>query len=240
MERGVNLQKREGRLENGPFHAKPVFCPPRHLKSPAMGRMCRKSQDGAISDGKSPERPKIPRSRSELRPRGFTITEIVISVGILLFLISLGLRSWQLFRGKTSENLSKRLLLQMEARRALLQLYRLVQEGVEVVSPLPGATLPYLVFKDGLNDIRMLFLEQDDQGSKEEGTQVFRLMVIRRDIGKNLTEPPKCLMEHVVRLTFTTYHPGGVLISAVLRGGKGEFAFVNFVRLQNHLCDDGP
>ncbi len=171
---------------------------------------------------------------------GFTFVEVMIALGLFLFLLALGLRAWQTFRGRTAENLSKHLLLQMEARRALLQLYKEVQEGVEVVSPLPGSTLPYMAYKDGLNNLRMIYLDKDPDKTRDEGKPIYRLMSVRREISTSAAEPPRCMMEHVSRLTFTTYHPGGVVISATLRGGKGEFSFVNFIRLQNFLCEDNP
>jgi len=142
------------------------------------------------------------------------------------------------FRGKTSENLSKRLILQMEARKALINLYRELQEGIEVISPAPGTTLPYLAFRDYVNNVRMVYLEEDKKLSREEGRTIYQAMTLTRNPAKTKSDNPKLLMKYVVKLNFTTYNPGGVLISATLRSGTGDFSLVNFVRLQNVTSED--
>ena len=170
--------------------------------------------------------------------KGFTLLEAVISMSILLMLFSIGMGAWQHCHGKAGETLGKRLILQLEARRALVSLFRELEEGGEVVSPVPGTTLPYLVFKDGLNNLEMVYLQKDEPKSIEEKREIWRAMVVKRDMMKAIPDDPKILMEHVLKLTFTTYHYGGVFISATLRGGRGDFSLVNFVRLQNVAAED--
>jgi len=167
-----------------------------------------------------------------------SIVEIVISSALLSGLIVSGVQIWQIFQGKASENLSKRLVLQMEARRALLSLFRVLQEGIEVVTPSPGTTLPYLVFKDGLNNLRMVYLEEDPARSKEEKRTIYRAMIVVRDPTNAAASEPHALMENVVKLHFTTWSPGGVLITTTLHKGTGDFSLVNFVRLQNVMSDE--
>ena len=43
----------------------------------------------------------------------------------------------------------------------------------------------------------------------------------------------RCFMKHVLSMNFTSYSPGAVLIAVNLYAASGEFALVNFVRLQN-------
>lgn len=176
--------------------------------------------------------------RSGRGGRGFTLLEMVISMGILLMLFAIGMRAWQHYQGRAGETLGKRLLLQLEARRALVSLFRELEEGGEVVSPVPGTTLPYLVFKDGLNNLRMVYLEKDEAKSFEEKRDIWKAMMVKRDMKKAAPDDPKILMEHVLKLSFTSYHYGGVFLSVTLRGGKGDFSLVNFVRLQNVAAED--
>lgn len=164
--------------------------------------------------------------------------EILIAFTIFTSLFGVGYQVFRVFAGKTSENLSKRLVLQMEARKALITLYRELQEGIEVINPAPGTTLPYLVYKDYVNNIRTVFLEEDPKQTKEQGSSMYRVMIVARDPSSSSVEEPRCIMHNVKKLTFTTYNPGGVLISAMLKGGSGEFSLVNFVRLQNMTAED--
>ncbi|MBI3038557.1 prepilin-type N-terminal cleavage/methylation domain-containing protein [bacterium] len=165
--------------------------------------------------------------------RGFSIVELMVAMAIFSILGGMGFQAFQVFRGKSSENLSKRLVLQMEARKAIVTLYRELQEGIEVVSPTSGCTLPYLVYKDYINNVRMVYLVEDPIRTKEEGQTVFKAMTVTYDPSGISVKEPRCLMQHVIKLNFTTYSPGGCLISATLRGGHGDFSVINFVRLKN-------
>ncbi len=152
----------------------------------------------------------------------------------LLTIIALGaFRALSVFSGKQSENLGKRLVLQMEARRALLSLYDDLQQGIEIVIPKPGSTLPYVVFRDFVNDIRVIFQEKDAELSKTEGQDLFRVMEVRCSPEGTRPSVTRLLMKYVTRLQFTAYDPGSLLLTCSMAGGKGTFSLVNFVRLRN-------
>jgi hypothetical protein len=168
-----------------------------------------------------------------------TLVELVLALAIFASVMSIGIQAFRLYHGRSGDTLSKRLVLQMEARRALLNLYRELQEGIQVVSPPPGTTLPYLVYKDNLNNLRMVYLVEDPVKTKEEGRTIYRALSQVRDPSKATVDEPRTLMEHVVKLNFTTWHHGAVFISTQLRGGKGDFSLVNFVRLQNVGAEEG-
>ena len=171
-------------------------------------------------------------------PKGFSLVEVMIALTVFSLMMGACLKAWQVYQGKNSENLSKRLVLQMEARKALLTLYRELQEGIEVITPLPGTTLPYLAFKDYVNNIRIVYLEEDPELSKTEECKLYRAMLMTRDPSGATLEPAKVLMRNVLKLQFTAYSPGSVFLSTTLRGGRGEFSLVNFVRLQNVTAED--
>jgi len=129
--------------------------------------------------------------------KGVTMVEIMIATTIFTVIMSVALVGFRTFTGKASESLSKRLVLQMEARKGIVNLYRYLQEGIEVVSPPPGTTMPYLVFKDCVNNIRMVYLEEDPVKSKEEERTVFRVLTILKDPLENSPEEPKHLQPRV-------------------------------------------
>lgn len=181
--------------------------------------------------------PRSPFPVRKGRSRGLTALELVIAMMIFSFVVAGGFRAFQVYAGKASQNLSKRLVLQMEARRAVLTLYKVVQEGVEVVVPSPGQTLPYLVFRDFLNNIQIIYLEKDPVLSEQESDDLYKVMMGLKDPSGKKADKPKVLMRYVTSLNFTTHHVGGVLISCSMRGGKGRFSMVNFVRLKNTAAE---
>ncbi len=168
---------------------------------------------------------------------GVTMIELIIALMILSFAVAGGFRAFQVFAGKTSQNLSQRLILQMEARRAIVGLYKVIQDGIEVVVPFPGQTLPYLVFRDFLNNVQIVYLEKDPDLSREEGEDLYKVMMGLRDPSGQKAVKPKVLMRYVAGLNFTTHHVGGVFISCSMRGGKGKFSMVNYVRLKNMAAE---
>ena len=159
--------------------------------------------------------------------------EIVISISILSIVFISGFMALRTFNSKPSQNLSKRLVLQMEARRALTDLYRTVQDGLEVISPAPGMTLSYLSYRDVVNNVKMVYLEKDEHWSQVEGKTIYKAMILTKDPSGAVKEKAKCFMKHIQSLNFTSYSPGAVLITANMYSGKGEFSLINFVRLQN-------
>lgn len=175
---------------------------------------------------------------SKRRPLGFSLVEILFALFLLTLLFQIGFMALKLFGGKASENLSKRLVLQMEARKGLLNMYRLLQEGIEVITPQPGTTLPFFVFKDYVNNLRMVYLVKDDAQSKIDGEEMFGVFTVCRDPNGKVVDKPKMIMKHVKKMVFTPYNYGGVLISGTLRGGRGEFSLVNYVRLQNKAAEE--
>lgn len=169
---------------------------------------------------------------------GITLVEMMIAVVIFSFVLAAGYRAMSVFMGRTSQRLSERLVLQMEARKALLTLYQRLQQSIEILAPAPGTTLPYIVYKDLENNVCCLYLEPDAAKTKVEAQPIFRAMLLVRNPAKATPEPTVPVMQQVVKLQFTAHSPTGVFISATLRGGKGEFSLVNFVRLKNSEAEE--
>ena len=164
---------------------------------------------------------------------GITLIEIIISISILAVVFTSAFLAFRTFNSKASQNLSKKLVLQLEARKALTDLYRTIQDGIEVIAPLPGLTLPYLTYRDVVNNIRMVYLEKDKNLSKKEGKTIYRAMMITKDPNGIIVKKAKCFMRHILSLNFTSYSPGAVLITADMYAGRASFSLINFIRLQN-------
>lgn len=197
---------------------------------PTLHRECEKTLEETVSGG----------VKWDMRRTGFSFIEVILALLLLSAFFGTGYKAWQSFTHKKAENLSKRLVLQMEARKAFLNLTRELQQGMEVVSPKPGTTLPYLVYKDYVNNLRVVFLDEDPVRSREERRTIYRAISAFRDPSSPTAAAPVTLMEHVVRLNFTAYSPGGVLVSARLHSGNGDYSLVNFIRLQNVSAEEEP
>ena len=175
-----------------------------------------------------------------MRQKGFSFLETILAMLLMAAFFGTAFKAWQTFTHKKSENLSRRLVLQMEARKAFLNLTRELQQGIEIVIPKPGTTLPFLVYKDYGNNLRIVYLEEDSVRTREQKRPMFRAISAWRDPSQPTAGQPVTLMEYVARLNFTTHSAGGVLVSANLHDGTGDFALINFIRLQNVSAEEEP
>ena len=182
---------------------------------------------------------RCPRTRpGSVRAAGVTLLEVVIAMMIFSFFLAGFYRVMERVIGRTSQHLSNRLVLQMEARRALLNIYHHLQQGIEIVTPSPGSTLPYLVYRDLNHHLGSMYLEQDAVKSKQEKQPLYRVMHLKRDPAKSTAAKPVQILDRVVRLNFTTHSPAGLYLSLAMAEGKGEYSLVNFVRLKNAAAED--
>jgi prepilin-type N-terminal cleavage/methylation domain-containing protein len=179
-----------------------------------------------------------PAHSAKSHHRGITLLEVIIAMMIFSFFLAAFYRVMERVVGRTSQRLSERLVLQMEARRALLNVYRHLQEGIEIVTPPPGSTLPYLVYRDLKHNFGCMYLEPDQAKTQEEGKPIYRVMHLKRDPSGATAGTPTLIMDRVSRLNFTTHSPSGLLLNLTLAGGKGEYSLINFVRLKNSVAED--
>ena len=112
--------------------------------------------------------------------RGVTLVELLVVMMIMLVLSGV---VYQLFTsvGKTQKNISDQVILQMESRKAFAMVANRVHEGTEVVRPFIGETLPFLVYKDIVNQLVILYLEPNPKISKELNKSVYRLVSYTSD-----------------------------------------------------------
>jgi hypothetical protein len=141
--------------------------------------------------------------------------------------------------GHGAKNISQNLHLQMEARRALLNLYREIQEGIEILKPDPGVTLPYLVLRDHVNNIHFIFLKKDQAATEQQKRPMFRLYSVLYDIATERASAPRELVSNVESLNFTAHGYADVVITSTLREGNAVFSFVNQIGLKNSLAEEG-
>lgn len=165
--------------------------------------------------------------------KGFTFVELIVAAGLIALLGIIGLRSFSA-ASSTQQNLSQQALLQMESRKAFDQIVDQIRRGTDIVRPVLGETLPYIVFKDTLNQVSMLYLEANNKVAKDLNQKVFRLVSYKNDFtGAHRTENEKILLDSVKRIRFTSLSPTSVQINATVVNEKGEYQFIAHIGLMN-------
>jgi len=163
--------------------------------------------------------------------RGVTLLEIAIVIGILSFLFTIGVVHFRNSRATTT-NVASDISFHMEFLRATTRLQESLQTGSEIVKPVEGRTLPYLIFRDILNQTQILYLEKTDiEGEKPA------VLVSYTDIydGKFDQSRKKVLFGKVKSIEFTANTPGIVLVNLALTSPREkeitsliEIPFKNF------------
>ena len=156
-----------------------------------------------------------------IRRRAFTIAEVLISVALLAMLI--GSAVWLFaYGGRATSRLSPRLAAQQSARKMVVRLLRELQEGMEVLTPAPGMTLPYAVIADKEGNLKWFYQSADGPPHR-----LFRFV---NDPAPGQTE---LLLSNVKRLTFTSTSEGALTVNLLLEEEGQESAMLTTVRLRN-------
>jgi len=182
-----------------------------------------------------------PRGRAgdrSLQTRGMSLIELLIAMTIFGLILAGCFQLFRNFSGRNAVRLTARLELQLEVRRAMVNLYREIQEGIEIFKPDPGATLPFLMLRDYLNNLHLLYLEKDLAATKREGCDMFRLYSVTYDVGTQASSAPREVLANITSMNFTSHGFAGVLITGYLRREQASFSFVNMIRLKNATAGD--
>lgn len=142
--------------------------------------------------------------------RGFSIPEVLVALGLFGALI--GAVAWLFsYGGRATARLQPKLAAQQQARKAVVRMIRELQEGMEVLTPAPGMTLPYAVIVDKEGAIAWFYQTADGR--------VYR--------------QGELLLSGVKRLTFTSQSEGALTVNALLAEEEQESAILTTVRLRN-------
>jgi hypothetical protein len=160
--------------------------------------------------------------------RGVTLIEALMAavVGLVLMAAALGLfRVGQRLTVQEMEMLG----LQLDAQRALAMLLRDLQEGMCVVLPQPGTTLPYAVVRDKQNQLVHYGIVTDPPRTT---------LRLRRVLVTPAGNTVSYMMNGLRRMTFTAQSDGALRLHATLQDNKRAFAFHTQVRLRNRDAAD--
>lgn len=165
--------------------------------------------------------------------KGFTLVELLVAAGLIAVLGVVGMRTFSA-ASSTQQHLSQKALLQMESRKAFDQIVDQIREGTDIVRPVLGETLPYLIFKDTTNQLSALYLEANNAQSKALNHEIFRLVSYKGDFsGGHIPKNEKVLLDSVKKLRFTCLSPTSVQINVTVANEKGEYQFLAHIGLMN-------
>ncbi|MBI3038469.1 hypothetical protein HYY75_05375 [bacterium] len=174
------------------------------------------------------------RATPPARKFGYTLVEISISALIFILVGLMVGRTLTQLRTSTQPGLSDRLILQMDARKSADEITKIIRESGEIVRPFIGETSPYLVLKDVINNVCILYLDNDEETSKICNKKLFKLVFyVGNQSGSFKKEDQRILVRSVKRLTFTSVSPFSVSVNATLANLKGEFQFLTHIGIMN-------
>jgi prepilin-type N-terminal cleavage/methylation domain-containing protein len=175
----------------------------------------------------------LPSTSPSPSRRAFTIVELLVGTAVMLILSAVAFRLLQHINA-SQRTFTRKANLQVEARRAFDKTIEQIREGSDIVRPVLGETLPYLVFKGITNDTIMLYLEANNAGAERFNRQVFRLVSYRSDYaGAYNPANEKILLDSVRRMSFTSLSPSSVQVNVTLIHEQEEFQFLAHIGLMN-------
>ena len=173
------------------------------------------------------------RPRAGEQARGATLVELFV-VLCLVAVVSSVVTKLMRSVGRAQKGFSQQVMLQMDSRKAFDTVVDQVREGTDVIRPLTGETLDFLVFKDIVNKTTVLYLEPNNALSEKLNQKVYKLVSYRTDYsGAYQSSLEKTLMDCVKRIRFSSLSPNSVQVTATVINDKGEYQFLAHIGLMN-------
>lgn len=166
--------------------------------------------------------------------RGFTFVEVLVAVSIVTLIFTGIVQLFQFLGNYQNSKPAADIMMLKNTRRLFLQVFTELQEGMEVIHPIPGVTLPYLVFVDKNSDISVYYLRRSEKAEEETGE--YTLCVKTRELnshGYSTKFEERQLIRNIDRVTFTAHGGGAVLINARLKEKKSELNLLTLINLKN-------
>lgn len=169
------------------------------------------------------------------RPAGFTMAEILVVCAIVGLVFYVVVNIFQFLGRYNQSNPTGDIGMLKETRKMYLKVLVDLQEGMEVLHPLPGVTLPYVVYVDKNNDISVYYLKNNPTPEPDSGP--FILCAKTREIGNagySTAFDERPLVENVDRMTFTGHGGGAVLINVRLKEKGKENNLITIINMKNY------
>jgi hypothetical protein len=173
-------------------------------------------------------------ARKPLR-RGVSVLELLVAVCIGVLVIGGGAMLTRFARVSTEASLGPSMGAQMQSRKALVELIRELQECIEFVRPSAGATLSYLLARDKLNRVLVLYLVDNAEQTTRAGRPMRDLYLYRYepDGGGSPEASQRWVLGGVENASFTTLSSGVIQVHLELFESGKTFPFLTAVRARN-------
>ncbi len=146
-----------------------------------------------------------------------TMVELLVASGI--FLLVLGVAYAQFRNSRyAAMKITQGLSSQMEMRKVTDRLNETLNNATEVVKPLEGSSLPFLVMKDLRNNLQVLYLEKPQVPADEP----FVLVSYTDRFKGPEKDQKKVISGNIKSVTFTNLSAGTVLVHLAMIERKGE------------------
>jgi hypothetical protein len=173
-----------------------------------------------------------PRARRE----AFSILETLVAVAIGVMVMGGAYLFLRSARVSTEATLGPQMGLQANARKALMEMIKEVQESIELVRPQAGSTLNYFVARDKLNRILTGYIARNVADSDKAGRDIHDLYVYRYDYGDT---PPlanqRLVLGGIERAGFSGLSSGLLQIHLELHDHGKTYPILTTIRCRNIL-----
>lgn len=162
------------------------------------------------------------------------MTEMLVAVCIALLVLSGGYMMVRAARVSTEASLGPSMGLQLNSRKALVEMIRELQESIEIVRPSAGGSLSYLLARDKLNRVLVLYIVKNEKDSAKAGRDLHDLYLYRYDHGERAPAlNQRLVLSGVERAAFTALSSGLVQVHLDLHEQGKSFPFLTGVRCRN-------
>lgn len=157
---------------------------------------------------------------------GFNLTEVLLAVTLAAALLggSFGMVVWA--RRAGDRGVTPQVATQILARRALVDLTRELQEASEVLRPPPGSSLGYMLVRDKLNRLVLLYTVRSGGG--------LELRSFTRDPSRpGASGLDRLLVTSLERVAFSSLAPGLIQVHFSVRDQSHTLPVLTAIRLRN-------
>lgn len=157
------------------------------------------------------------------RRRAFSVLEMVfvtVIAGVLFYAI------YSVFGAgrRMEDTLSAHLGMQADARRALMEFIRDLQESMAVVRPAPGNTLSYAIVRDKLSRLTVYTAAPGNNPGE---------LILLRDVTSPTGSARSRVLDGLYRVAFTATSDRALSLHLLFGDGDRRMAFHTQVRLRN-------
>ena len=164
-----------------------------------------------------------------LRKRyAFTMVELIVATAVLALSLAIVIPFLSHSSKTVTPTISNKLFLQMKARIFADKLIFEVRKGSDIVRPSLGETTPFLVFADAENNVKFLYLTDNNKDTKEIGKPVYDMMLYTCGYGPSKNKIVK-IEGNISKVSFSLLSPSSVLVDTIICDKKHSYEMLSHI-----------